>query len=105
MLPITSLSALDTRTNHGMMLGGQNHLGDLYTKREFRELENNPKFSSPYWIPSDRLSFSAIQHFAARLMNEKTTIKRMILNLGTGVGKTVTATNIAMTFVSTSINL
>jgi hypothetical protein len=61
-------------------------------RREFQEITNNTKYSSPFWIPVDRLTLSALQIFAARYMNpQDSETTRLLLKVGAGIGKTFTS--------------
>lgn len=61
-------------------------------KREFRDIANNPKFVSEYWVPVDKLSLSALQIFASRYINpQDREVSRLLLKVGTGIGKTLTS--------------
>lgn len=67
--------------------------------REFREIKNIDHLNYNNWVKPDMLELSAIQVFATRFVNPSTTNRRVLFKLGTGVGKTLTALNVALPFI------
>lgn len=70
-------------------------------RREFRDIVNNTGYSSPLWIPLDRLNLSALQIFAARYINpQDPETCRLLLKVGAGIGKTLTSLECARTYMN-----
>lgn len=75
-------------------------------KKEFRNIVNNTKFHSPYWIPVDKLTLSALQIFGPRYINPNNReVSRLLLKVGTGIGKTLTSLIIAKPFIQIFHNI
>lgn len=69
-------------------------------RREFNDIVNNPKFVSEYWIPVDKLTLSALQIFASRYINpQDREVCRLLLKVGTGIGKTLTSLDAVKPFI------
>lgn len=70
-------------------------MNDYLLLREFRDIKNTKFVQNNTWIKANMLELSAIQYFAKR----STTQNRLLLKLGTGVGKTLTSLEAALPFV------
>ena len=61
----------------------------IFDQLEFRELKSNPSYNKYlYWIPVNQLQPTVTQLFTER-MYKNTEVFRMLLKLGTGLGKTL----------------
>ena len=89
----------------------ENLLEDIAARLEFRML-TPVKDIAPFWqdaVPismttnmitkGERLSFHSYQLFVQEFMNPNTQYKRLLLNHGTGMGKTLSASGIALKFI------
>lgn len=75
-------------------------------ERQFREIQDNSFAKSPFWISIDKLVLSAVQIFAGRYMNPKNNdICRLLVKIGTGIGKTSLSLHVANPFIKLFYNL
>lgn len=82
-------------------------MDELYIyKKEFADIEDNQKQQSQFWIKPNTLELSALQYFAKRYMNPyNPQNNRLLLKVGTGVGKTLTSLQVAQLYIKLFIIL
>lgn len=63
-----------------------------YLGREYVEIVSNPRFTSQYWIPNNKLLLTALQIYSSRIISPYLPENnRILFKVGTGAGKTLTS--------------